>query len=114
MNDEYCLKAKRNFSVGVRAGLGSADSLRGYVKLGYANGKIKASYTDFDNSANNISESDSRGGMQFGAGMEYPLGGEVYTKLEYLYTDYKGFDIDAFTTGDFSRHQVVGGVGVKF
>jgi len=110
-----CLKARRNIAVGIRAGIGNVDSLRGYVKVGYVNGRIRYVYEDFEDSTENWSDSAGRGGLQVGAGIEYPFGNTAYGKVEYLYNDYKKFDIiDPILTGDVSRHQVVAGVGVRF
>ncbi len=113
--ESYCLKARRNIAAGIRAGIGHADSLRGYVKVGYVSGRMRGTYEDFEDSSFNFSDAASRDGLQVGVGLEYPLGKGAYGKVEYLYNDYKDFDIDPpVLTGDFTRHQAVAGIGIKF
>jgi len=72
-------------------------------------------YEDFEDASFNFSEAASRDGLQLGVGLEYPLGKGAYGKVEYLYNDYKDFDIDPpVLTGDFTRHQAAAGIGIKF
>ena len=51
-----------------------------------------------------------------GAG-EIAFGTNAYAKVEYVYTDYNGADVDdgdVVAGADVSRHQVLGGIGFRF
>jgi len=115
-DDELCLDAGRNLYAGLRAGLLVGDGGLIYVKGGYSNGKFKMNYFDgedvfIDN------ESDSVGGMHFGAGFEVNVARNIYAKGEYIHTSYKNGFTDVLTGeqhADFTRHQIMLGVGMRF
>ena len=115
-DDEACVEAGRNFTVGVRAGTPVTEHVLLYVKGGYSNGKIELAY-DAEDDDDSFEVSETRGGFHLGAGGEVNLGGNSYGKLEYVYTNYNGFDqVDGEESAmiDTSRHQVLVGFGFRF
>ena len=115
--DEGCIKAGRNITVGIRAGVPVGEAALLYAKGGYSNGRIKLSYEDFEDILDDFSVGENRGGWHLGAGGELAFGTNTYAKLEYVYTDYNGADLDdgdVIAGADVSRHQVIGGVGFRF
>lgn len=116
-DDRQCIKSKRDIEVSARFGTVVAKNLLLYAKLGYANGRNKLSYHDFDNILEDYSQSFDRAGVRVGAGLEAKVSGNLYTKAEYRYTDYKNWKEadgnDSVSLG-FSRHQVLGAIGYRF
>lgn len=116
--DRACLKAKRDIEVAVRAGGLINPNMLFYVKGGYVNGKVKATYEDFEDILPSFSDSDTRSGIRAGAGVEVKTASKAYLKLEYRYTDYKDWKLSDPDLGDieagFDRHQIVAGVGYRF
>jgi len=103
--DRICANAKRDLYVGGRVGVAVAPRTLLYAKAGYANTRFKVNYTDTATPANNTSASANYDGLRVGGGVEQKLSGNVYAKAEYRYSNYeKGL----------SRHQVLGGVGIRF
>jgi outer membrane immunogenic protein len=88
------IEAKRDIYVGARIGAPMGAALL-YAKAGYTNARIGA---DGIGSANGD-------GFRLGAGVEYALSGNLFLKGEYRYSNYEA---------DVSRHQVVGGLGIRF
>lgn len=115
--DEGCIKAGRNITVGIRgASQVSANALL-YVKGGYSNGRITVSYEDFEDILEDDEESENLGGFHLGAGGEVSFGRNAYGKLEYVYTNYAAerFDeADFSVSADLSRHQILAGLGIRF
>ena len=112
-----CLKAGRNFAVGARAGVVVSPRVLLYGKAEYVNVRLRGAFDDTVNAANSFSGHDDRGGYRLGAGGELALSPHLYVKAEYRYSDYKKYRLDDGTTtagADLSRHQVVGGVGLRF
>ncbi|MGE4322237.1 MAG: outer membrane protein [Sphingobium sp.] len=87
--------AERDLYIGARAGFVIGDQALAYVKAGYTNARIKQEGFSGDN----------LDGVRVGAGLEYKLGGQLFLKGEYRYSNYEL---------DVERHQVVGGVGIRF
>jgi len=111
-DDEACLKAGRNFTVGGRLGAVTGPGVF-YVKGGYSNGRGTVEYEDFIDPAYSFSESANLDGFHLGAGFELSLSKNLYGKAEYVYTNYDtgedyGLDLD------LQRHQVLVGAGVRF
>jgi len=50
-------------------------------------------------------------GFRVGAGLEYNISPTTYVKGEYRYSHYG--DVDGYDI-DLDRHQLVGGVGIRF
>lgn len=116
-NDSLCLKSPRNITAGARLGAVVGSSALLYVKGGYSNGRLKVTYTDFADAANNFSDHANRGGLHVGAGGELAIGTRAYVKAEYVYTNYKSFDYDDGSTVaklDGDRSQLLFGVGIRF
>jgi len=110
--ERACIRADRNITAGVRAGvaLGSRSLL--YAKGGYSNGSIRASYTDSAFPADNDSASEDFDGFHVGAGLEVGFARNVYGKVEYNYTNYAVDDEDFGI--DLDRHRVLAGIGIRF
>ena len=116
-NDESCLKMGRNFTLGARLGAAVSPSALLYVKGGYSNGQLKATYEDFADSSFNSTEKANRGGFHFGAGAEFALSASTYVRAEYVRTNYNDYD---YSDGeidlkiDSHRDQAVLGFGLRF
>jgi outer membrane immunogenic protein len=91
------VKAGRDFYVGGRLGYTVRPDTLLYVKAGYTNARVIGETAD-TRIARNLD------GARVGAGAEYSLG-HTFAKLEYRYSNY---------SDDFSRHQVVAGIGYRF
>jgi outer membrane immunogenic protein len=87
--------AARDLYIGARAGFLVGDKALAYVKAGYTNARIETEGFGGDNGD----------GVRVGAGLEYKLGGKLFVKGEYRYSNYEA---------GVERHQVVGGVGLRF
>ena len=87
------LVSDRDLYVGARVGTVVGKSLL-YAKAGYTNARLELG-----------SDGENLDGIRLGAGVEYALGGNMFLKGEYRYSNYEF---------DFSRHQVVGGFGFRF
>ena len=116
--DELCAGTGRTFTIGARAGVPVGDTLLIYGKAGYTNTQLRASYEDFEDIIDDISESEGMDGVHVGAGFELAAGVTgVYVKGEYTYTMYNGGDAiidDADISADAHRHQAMFGVGFRF
>ncbi|EQB33338.1 outer membrane protein [Sphingobium ummariense] len=89
------IDAARDLYIGARAGFVVSPQALAYVKAGYTNARIETEGFGGENGD----------GVRVGAGLEYKLGGQVFVKGEYRYSNYEG---------DVERHQVVGGLGIRF
>jgi outer membrane immunogenic protein len=75
-----------------------------YAKAGYVNGRVNVAY-DAPGSADDFDDGVNLDGVRVGAGVEFALGGNIYAKTEYRYSNYEaGYD----------KHQLVGGLGIRF
>lgn len=83
----------RDIYVGARAGAVLGSALL-YAKAGYTNARLEQGAIH-----------ENGDGVRLGVGAEYVLGGNMFLKTEYRYSNYEG---------DVSRHQVVGGFGLRF
>jgi len=108
--DSLRVKADRDLYVGGRLGFVAAPRTLIYAKAGYTNAGFDTHYTAPGTTPVDIHDKDKADGWRVGAGAEYQLSNRIYLKGEYRYSDYSSEDngIDA------KRHQVVGGVGVRF
>ncbi|WP_454887530.1 outer membrane protein [Sphingomonas oryzagri] len=116
-DDRGCLRMGREIEVGGRLGHRFTDSgTIGYLKIAYVNGRGRLTYADGD-PEDHLSLHDDRSGIRFGVGIEQPIGRRVYVKGEYRYTNFKNYKYDdgeQRASLGFDRHQVIGGVGVRF
>jgi outer membrane immunogenic protein len=116
-NDEACLDAGRNITIGARLGTPVSPNIFLYAKGGFSNGRVTATYEDFDAILDSFKAQENRDGFHLGAGAEVRLASNVYGKVEYVYTDYDDFsdELDDVAYGlEPSRHQVLTGVGIRF
>lgn len=105
--DRLRVSAGRDLYVGARAGVVVGDGALIYAKGGYTNARFNTHYTS---TTSDIEDHDTVGGFRVGAGAEVKLNDKVYLKGEYRYSKY-----DSDSSGvDAKRHQVLGGVGVRF
>ena len=113
------VKADRDIYVGARVGYAMSPKTLVYAKGGYSNARYGLLGTD---GTTELSQHLDTDGYRLGAGVEYQLDRNVYTKLEYRYSHYKKgeFDFEGSTPDssrfniDTDRHQVVVGVGMRF
>ena len=127
--DEACLKAGRDWSIGVRAGMPVADNFLIYLKGGYSNGNLEAKYHDVDGfvtvnpplnppvAIGSIDTSKSTGGIHLGVGGEMTFGSNIYGKVEWVYTNYSNANFNAPNLHlglDAKRSKVFVGAGIRF
>ena len=115
--EELCLEAKQNIYLGARGGVVVAPSTLVYGKFGYSNGDAELDLDDAQDIIDDFSDSGSRDGWHFGAGVEQNFGPMFYGKLEYVYTIYSDLDFantDAALVIDGNRSQVMAGLGLRF
>lgn len=105
---EACIKAGRDLYVGGRIGttVGASKNTLLYAKGGYTDARSKITETTTVGTTTTTERwSESDGGWRVGAGVETKTSNNLLLKGEYRYSDY----------GDgVSRHQVLGGVGIRF
>jgi len=87
--ERFGVDAERDIYVGGRIGASLGSALV-YAKAGYTNFRLGGANGD---------------GFRAGAGVEYALGGNLFLKGEYRYSNYEA---------DVSRNQVVAGLGIRF
>lgn len=85
----------RDLYIGGRVGIAVAPQSLLYAKAGYTNARISTDGAGGDNGD----------GVRVGAGIEHKLGGQLFLKGEYRYSNYEA---------DVERHQIVGGLGIRF
>lgn len=98
-----CLKSGRDLYAGGRIGTVLGGSTLLYGKVGYTN--ARARLTSNDGTTTTTLTGRNLDGIRVGAGLEHSFGGRVYGKAEYRYSNYES---------GVERHQVLGGVGVRF
>jgi outer membrane immunogenic protein len=102
--DELCVQSGRDIYVGGRVGGLVTPRTLIYAKAGYVNGRVNVEY-DAPGTANDEDDGANLDGVRVGAGAEFALGPNSYTKAEYRYSNYEaGFD----------KHQGVVGFGFRF
>jgi len=114
--DRFCLKRRRNFTVGARLGYVMSRGVV-YLKGGYSNGRLKQVYNDADFPEASFHRAKNFGGFHLGAGGEVMISDNVYGKLEYVYTNYSNertFQNGVLENFGSRRHQVIAGVGLRF
>jgi outer membrane immunogenic protein len=102
LGDRTCASAGRDLSAVARIGYKLNETSKIYALAGYANGRVKVSYNDGVSTSSAGANGD---GVRLGAGLQMGLGSHLYAKGEYRYTNYES---------DFSRHQVLMGLGYEF
>ena len=106
--DRFSVNAGRDIFLGGRVGYVISPLAMIYAKGGYTNARVESRYT-----AGNVEFRDHTNldGFRVGAGLEYNITPTAYVKGEYRYSHYgevDGFDID------LDRHQLLGGIGIRF
>lgn len=107
-NDSLRVKAGRDLYAGARVGVVVGNSTLLYAKGGYTNGRVNTRYTA---GATTVRDGQNLDGWRIGAGAEFKLTDKMYAKAEYRYSNYDNLN---GTSIDVDRHQVVGGIGVRF
>jgi outer membrane immunogenic protein len=104
--DSLRVRAGRDLYVGGRAGFGVGSNSLLYVKAGYTNARVRADYDDGTvATAADFSQRTNLDGIRAGVGAQFGIGSRAYLRTEYRYSNYQdGVD----------RHQVVGGIGLRF
>lgn len=98
-----CLKAGRDLYVGGRVGTTVGANTLLYAKAGYTNADAK--FTSDDGTDEVTLSKTHLDGVRVGAGVERKIGQKAYIKGEYRYSNYEQ---------GVERHQVLGGVGIRF
>jgi outer membrane immunogenic protein len=101
--DELCVRATRDLSAVARVGYNIAPQSQIYLLAGYTNARFRADYTAAN--SDTVREWDNLSGLRLGAGFQQDFGNGIYSKIEYRYSNYEQ---------GLERHQVVGGVGLRF
>lgn len=104
---ERCEDAGRDLYVGGRLGYAMGDKVLLYTRVGYTNGRFTERFRPGTGAtpAMPAAVHDNRSGVRAGVGLEYAVTPSIFLTSEYRYSNY---------SGDFSRNQVVGGVGIRF
>ena len=114
--DTLQVRNGRDLYIGGRVGVAVAPTTLLYVKGGYTNLKLNARY--YDPSGFYAADGRTLDGWRVGAGVEQKFslfGPGGYAKLEYRYSNYTNLNIGSYNANiDLDRHQVVGGIGVRF
>lgn len=106
--DAFRVKAGRDLYVGGRVGFLAGPNAMIYAKGGYSNARVDTRYVS---GSTVVDDGENLDGWRAGAGVEVKLGGNLYAKGEYRYSHYS--DLNG-TNIDLDRHQVVGGIGIRF
>jgi outer membrane immunogenic protein len=103
--DPLCASAGRDLYAGGRIGAVLSPNVMVYGRAGYTNARFKLAYDDGGTGAANFRLGRNLDGVRVGAGLEYAIGRNAFIDAEYRYSNYQD---------GFSRHQVLGGFGVRF
>jgi len=118
-----CVRPDREIEGGVRLGFKAGDSFLGagnrilvYAKGSYVNTLVKVQSTFTGGGTFNTHR--NRDGWRVGGGAEYALNEHAYVKAEYNYTRTDRLNLQpyGFANTDFrqSKHQILGGFGIRF
>lgn len=106
--DRLVVDTGRDIYAGARIGVAITPTTLLYAKGGYTNARVETTY---ETPTTKTEIHEDMEGYRLGAGAEFKLSNNMYLKGEYRYSNYgkiDGYDIDV------DRHQVVGGVGIRF
>lgn len=101
--DRLCVRSGRDLSLMARAGIEVKPGSSLYALAGWTNARVRGEYRPATGPV--VDEAQNLDGWRIGAGFQQELGGGLYTKIEYRYSDYGDGD---------NRHQVVAGIGFAF
>ena len=113
------VSAGRDLYLGGRIGVKSSEDMMFYVKGGYTNAKLNIRSNDGTTEFDTDYDLD---GYRVGGGLEYAFGRNMFTNIEYRYSNYTDAEVDFDGTlpdsdrfdVDTDRHQVTVGVGMRF
>lgn len=106
VGDQLCVGAGRDLYVGGRVGAVVGNGTLIYAKAGYTNGRVNLDYDDgTPGTAADFSGHSNLDGVRVGGGAQFGIGANTYLRTEYRYSNYQD---------GFERHQVVGGIGLRF
>ncbi|MDB5720800.1 MAG: opacity protein [Alphaproteobacteria bacterium] len=103
--DRLCSDAGRDLYAGGRIGALVTPTTLLYAKAGYTNARVNSDYTSATGGPASFSLRQNLDGVRVGAGLEHALGRNAFVKAEYRYSNYEQ---------GVERHQVVGGIGLRF
>lgn len=111
--------AGRDLYLGARVGVKANENMMFYAKGGYTNAKLDVRSNDGTTEFDTDYDLD---GYRVGGGLEYAFGKNLFTNIEYRYSNYSGAEVDFDDTladsdrfdVDTDRHQVTVGVGARF
>jgi len=113
------VSAGRDLYLGARVGVKANENMMFYAKGGYTNAKLNVRSSDGTTEFDTDYDLD---GYRVGGGLEYAFGRNMFTNIEYRYSNYSEAEVDFAGTladsdrfdVDTDRHQVVVGVGMRF
>ena len=97
---DLCIETGRDLYVGGRGGVLVHSNVLAYVKAGYTNARAR-----LEDTVGTRLDSRNLDGIRGGVGFEYNGGSAFTVRFEYRYSNYES---------DFSRHQGVLGLGLRF
>tara|TARA_R100000049_G_C1953590_1_gene103991 strand:- start:3372 stop:4064 length:693 start_codon:yes stop_codon:yes gene_type:complete len=113
------VSAGRDVYVGARIGVKANPNMMFYAKGGYTNAKLNVRSNDGTTEFDTDYDLD---GYRVGGGLEYAFGKNLFTNIEYRYSNYSDANVDFDGTlpdtdqfdVDTDRHQVTVGLGMRF
>ena len=109
----------RDLYLGARIGVKANENMMFYAKGGYTNAKLNVRSNDGTTEFDTDYDLD---GYRVGGGLEYAFGRNMFTNIEYRYSNYSKAEVDFDGTlpdsdrfdVDTDRHQVTVGLGMRF
>ena len=113
------VSAGRDLYLGGRIGVKANPNMMFYAKGGYTNAKLNVRSNDGTTQFDDDYDLD---GYRVGGGLEYAFGRNMFTNIEYRYSNYSRAEVDFDGTlpdsdrfdVDTDRHQVTVGLGMRF
>jgi len=105
IQDRLCARTDRDLYAGGRIGFAVGAGTLVYGKLGYTNLRLDETYDPGTAPGTGFDIAYSLDGVRVGGGIEHKLGGSLYVKGEYRYSNYEG--------GAW-KHDGVAGIGLRF
>lgn len=96
------LDPEYTFEFSGRAGYLVSDNALLYLRGGYQNSRVEATLVEAGQPT--LRDKDNADGWLVGAGLEYGIGNNLRTRIEYRYSDLGN------EGGDWDRHQILAGV----
>ena len=107
---------RETYGISILPGIKVNDATLAYVRLGYNRTKFNPSetVTTDDTAAITTSNSNTRGGFNYGVGLETVVWQNISVRGEYTRTNYSSFNTSIGTTYKISDNQVMAGVIFHF